>query len=56
MKIYYYENKNDKEKEMKVEIVEINEEDIKFDNKYHKYMLESLKKKLNKDIVAFSIL
>jgi hypothetical protein len=55
VKIFYYDNENNKN-EIKVEIVEINEKDLKFDNKINKYMLEALKKKLNKDIIAFSVL
>jgi hypothetical protein len=55
VKIFYHDNENNKN-DIKVEIVEIDEKDLKFDNKINKYMLEALKKKLNKDIIAFSVL
>jgi len=54
VKIFYHDNKNELKVEV-IEVTEIDEKDIKFNGK-RKYMLEMLRKKLNKDIVAFSIL
>jgi hypothetical protein len=55
VKIFYHDNKNELKVEV-IEVTEIDEKDIKFNGKRGKYMLEMLRKKLNKDIVAFSIL
>jgi hypothetical protein len=58
IKIYYFEN-NDRQNNINVEIIDTEKIGIDLkpnDKRYDKHLLNMLKEKIKKDIVAFSIL